>query len=167
MKRVISKVWSVVTINNILSVVLMAYIGKAVSSLYGMSQVPLAEEGPGKGPSVVSHMKLNDSFDIHMYLSLDPYTEIKDSFYLGNFTNAVYSNGMPFSHAITRLARRFPRRVCSKFVRRQWQAPFVQPCTPCIILHESDHLLANGCQIENLCFKSQILSPFSPFGPVG
>ena len=95
MKSHISRITSVFTVNNILSVLFVAWIGNAVKGLYEMSKVPVAEEGVAPNGIARSHMKSGSSFDLQFYLTTEPSTNITGSMYLGNLTGAVYSEEFP------------------------------------------------------------------------
>jgi hypothetical protein len=91
MKSVLTRCASIFTVNNIVSVLFFVYIGNAVSNLYRMSQVPVANEEILKTNIVRSHMSENQRFELLLYLTLDPESHYSKSFYLGNITDAVYS----------------------------------------------------------------------------
>lgn len=101
MKAFVSKLGAVVTVHNILSVVFVAYIGNAIHQLYGLSQVPLYAADAVNTRPVSSHMKLNQTFDMHVFMSTHPTVGKDDSVYLGNFTGIVYSDSFNEEEALS------------------------------------------------------------------
>jgi hypothetical protein len=92
MKAQLSKIGSLFTLNNLVSVLFVAWIGNAVKTLYEMSKVPVAEPNLPTQGLVRSHMSPGSSFDLRFYLSTEPTTNISNSLYLGNMTNAIYAD---------------------------------------------------------------------------
>lgn len=93
MNAQITKFWSVFTINNILTVIFVAYIGNAVKGLYLSSVVPVADADLPQEMRVRSHMSPGQPFHLQFFLTLDPARQLTSSFYIGNISNAEYSEG--------------------------------------------------------------------------
>jgi hypothetical protein len=94
MKGHVQKVWSVFTLNNLLTLVFTIYIANVVKSLYGMSQVPVATDMTDSNARVSSHITTNQHFNMEMYISNNPRLEPKRALYVGGFKDAIYSHGM-------------------------------------------------------------------------
>jgi len=84
-------VWNLFTINNLVSVVFIAYIGNAIKGLYLTSVVPVADGEIPHEMRVRSHMSAGQTFDLQFYLTLDANSDLSSSLFVGNITNAVYS----------------------------------------------------------------------------
>ena len=95
MKVNMSKIRSVFNLNNLLTVVFLGYLGSAVKNLYGFSQVPVAADDLAANGRIRSHFGDGQSFDLRFYLTVDPDADVSKSFYLGNLTQAVYSQEFP------------------------------------------------------------------------
>lgn len=106
MRAQFSKIVSIFTINNIISVLFVAWIGNAIKGLYDMSQVPVVgDQAPAAG-IVRSHIRSGQEFDLHFYLSREPTNDVTKSLYLGNITNAVYAEGYSEELALGSLGSR-------------------------------------------------------------
>lgn len=96
MKLPLRTLWGLFTLNNLLSIAFVAYIGNVIHGLWKMSLVPLA--GPELPPSsrIRSHFSSQQPFDMHFYLSDTYRLDLDFALYLGNFTDISYSEGMYF-----------------------------------------------------------------------
>ena len=92
MKAQVSKVVSFITLNNILSVIFIAWIANAVKNLYEMSRVPVYDSANPPTGIVTSHIKTGQSFDLQFYLSIEPSANISRALYLGNIAHPIYSD---------------------------------------------------------------------------
>jgi hypothetical protein len=101
MKAQISRITSLFTVNNILAVLFVAWIGNAVKTLYEMSQVPVMDNTTDRTLVARSHMKSGSEFDLHFYLSTESSANVSRSFYLGNLTGAVYSDDFQESSVLS------------------------------------------------------------------
>ena len=100
MKSRIAQVRNLFSVNNILTVIFVAYIGHAVKGLYHSSVVPVAEENTSRDMKLRSHMSPGQSFDLQFYLTTNPNGDLASSKYIGNISKAIYSENFPEDSAI-------------------------------------------------------------------